>query len=609
MALVLADRVKETTTSTGTGTVTLAGASTGYQSFSVVGNGNTTYYVIAGQGTSEWEVGIGTYTSAGTTLARTTVLASSNAGSLVTFSAGTKDVFVSLPSTYIRFQESQNTSAPNATVNVSAITSVAASTDADVAFVAKGAGATLAQVPDSATTGGNKRGTYATDWQKSRTAATQVASGNYSTIAGGRDNTASTTSSFIGGGYSNAAQTSNYTTVVGGAFNTASSTYSFVGGGVANTVSTGTSAAIVSGSTNAATGQESFVGSGSTNTASGLRASVIGGFQNTASSNYSFVGGGFTNTAQTNTYAVVVGGANNIASGQYSFVGGGGDDTTAANRNTASGLNSAVVGGATNTASIDYSFVGGGQTNSANTSTHATIGGGKGNTASGNYATVFGGLNCSATNTYAIAAGVTSQASSNRDIAIGADAVASGGSSLALGGQVNTASGTGSSVIGGYRGITRSISGYVVFPASLTPVSNANGVSQMAFLILGRETTDATATVLASTSTAVSTTNQLILANNSAYIVKGRVIANVTAAGNTKAWEFTGVLKRGANAAATSIVGTISKNIIAADAGASTWDIALTADTTNGGLAVTVTGQAATTIRWVCKLETTEVTF
>lgn len=98
MAFVLADRVKETTTTTGTGTVTLAGASTGFQSFSAIGNGNTTYYTIAGQSTSEWEVGIGTYTSAGTTLSRTTVLSSSNSGSLVNFSAGTKDVFVTQPS-------------------------------------------------------------------------------------------------------------------------------------------------------------------------------------------------------------------------------------------------------------------------------------------------------------------------------------------------------------------------------------------------------------------------------------------------------------------------------------------------------------------------------
>jgi hypothetical protein len=97
MALVLADRVKETTTTTGTGTVTLLGASTGYQSFAAVGNANTTYYTIAGQTGSEWEVGIGTYTSSGTTLSRDTVLASSNSGSLVTFSAGTKDVFVTYP--------------------------------------------------------------------------------------------------------------------------------------------------------------------------------------------------------------------------------------------------------------------------------------------------------------------------------------------------------------------------------------------------------------------------------------------------------------------------------------------------------------------------------
>lgn len=97
MAFVLADRVRETTTTTGTGTITLAGAVTGFQTFAAIGNANTTYYTIAGQGTSEWEVGIGTYTSSGTTLARNTVLASSNSGSLVSFSAGTKDVFCDYP--------------------------------------------------------------------------------------------------------------------------------------------------------------------------------------------------------------------------------------------------------------------------------------------------------------------------------------------------------------------------------------------------------------------------------------------------------------------------------------------------------------------------------
>ena len=102
MAFVLADRVKETTTTAGTGAVTLLGASTGYQSFAVIGNANTTYYTIAAQTGTEWEVGIGTYTSSGTTLARTTVLSNSSATqpSALSFSAGTKDVFVSYPAEY-----------------------------------------------------------------------------------------------------------------------------------------------------------------------------------------------------------------------------------------------------------------------------------------------------------------------------------------------------------------------------------------------------------------------------------------------------------------------------------------------------------------------------
>lgn len=95
MPLVVKDRVKETTTTAGTGTITLAGAASGFQSFSVIGDGNTTYYAIVGG--TEWEVGIGTYTSSGTTLSRDTVLESSTGGTKVNFAAGTKDVFVTYP--------------------------------------------------------------------------------------------------------------------------------------------------------------------------------------------------------------------------------------------------------------------------------------------------------------------------------------------------------------------------------------------------------------------------------------------------------------------------------------------------------------------------------
>ena len=112
MALVIADRVKETTTTTGTGTVTLAGAALGYQSFAAIGNGNTTYYTIADQGGADWEVGIGTYTTAGTTLSRATVLASSNSGALVNFGAGTKDVFCTYPAEKATYQAADQTVVP-----------------------------------------------------------------------------------------------------------------------------------------------------------------------------------------------------------------------------------------------------------------------------------------------------------------------------------------------------------------------------------------------------------------------------------------------------------------------------------------------------------------
>lgn len=111
MALVLADRVQETATANTTVSFTLTGAVTGYQSFSVIGNTNTTFY-SAYDVTGNWEVGLGTYASSGTTLTRTTIISSSNSSSAVTFS-GTVNVFVTYPSSKSVNLDASN----NATIN------------------------------------------------------------------------------------------------------------------------------------------------------------------------------------------------------------------------------------------------------------------------------------------------------------------------------------------------------------------------------------------------------------------------------------------------------------------------------------------------------------
>jgi hypothetical protein len=262
---------------------------------------------------------------------------------------------------------------------------------------------------------------------------------------------------------------------------------------------------------------------------------------------------------------------------------------------TASGVRSSVVGGDTCTASGTNSAVFGGQTNSAS-QPNAAIVGGNNNAASGNNSAVIGAQSSNASSVYAFIGGGFSHNASLSYAAV-------------LGGSNNTASGDSSIVLGGRQGTTRGIFGSVVTSASVYPITPAAGVQQLATLLLARQTTDATATVLTSTASSATTTNQVILPNNSAYFFRGEVVAGVTGAGDTKGWYVEGVIKRGANAASTVLVGTPTVTSSYADAGASAWTITATADTTNGGLAITVTGQAATTIRWVAQIRTTEMTY
>jgi len=455
---LLADRVQETSTTTGTGTLTLGGATTGYRTFnSAFSNGNVVYYTIDNNA-GEWEVGYGTVGTG--TLSRDTVLESSNANTLVSFSAGTKSVFCTAPATGLpadqtgnsgkylttngtttswgtvagltNWTEALTTAAPNATIPVTSFTSLNASyTDIDAVIRPKGTGSVLAAIPDSSATGGNKRGTNSVDLQTSRSANTQVASG---------------------------------------------------------------------------------------------------------------------------TASVIVGGTGNTASGNYSIAGGQGC--------TASGINSVALGW--------------------------------NSTASGYYSMCFGGSNASASAAYSVSFGSAANASAESAIALGSSAVASGSFSSALGSYAST----------------RSITGKTAISGSNTPFGGATkGTSQIGLHVLAKQTTDATTTNLTSDNQTISTTNQVVLANNSAYYFKGSVIANVTNGGNTKAWTFEGAIKRGLLASSTALVGTVAINVIAADSGASAWTISVTADTSYGCLKVAVTGQAATTIRWVAQVQTTEVTF
>ena len=533
-----------------------------------------------------------------------------------------------------------------------------------------GTGALQAQKTDSTATGGNARGANAVDWQTSRSSATRVASSIGAVIAGGAENTSNASYGFVGGGYGNSVTGSQSgvlggenntasglsSVVVGGHLNNATGRLNFIGGGETNTgtsstavttqtttiaVTAGTTFYLTATNANIKVGQM-VVGTGVPSSTSGsnytyatstvttgtpavMNTSTISGTTLTVGSlasgtiiagmvltgtgvtagTYIVSGSGsswvvsasqtvasttITGTAYTFTisqnattaagvtlsfytpHGVVVGGGNNQATGAYSFIGGGGDAGVATSRNVASGDWSTVAGGWACKATGEASFVGGG----------GSYGGGAGgNTASGLGSGILAGYANLASNSHA---------------------------SVLAGGN-NTASGLYSATIGGYNNTTRGISGITVF-GSRSSMGSTNGQAQCAIFTLSRQTTDATASVLTcDNSTTASGTNQVILPNNSAYSFRATIIAGVTGAGNTASWILQGAIKRGSGVGTAAIVGTVNSILLAQDSGASTWAVSATADTTNGGLAITVTGQASTTIRWVCKVETTELTY
>lgn len=333
-----------------------------------------------------------------------------------------------------------------------------------------------------------------------------------------------------------------------------------------------------------------------------------------------------------------------IASGNISIALGG--------RATASGSLRSIAIGDLSIASADESFavqnnavasgagsLAIGRTTAASSSYSAALGNnsaGSGSKAvTGSGAMALGGSYASGADSFAAAIGANTStygAKGGNSVAFGYLANASGSSTLAIStGNGATASGTGAIAIGGRNyGLTASGAGSCAIGDNVTATAEyafafghrstsviygkmayasgyfaAVGDGQTGTVVLRRATADATASVLTSSGAAGATTNQVIPPNNSAYAFTGIVVAKQSGSTNAASWKVEGMIVRGANAASTTLVFSTVTPI----SNIPLWTLALSADTTNGGLAVTFTGAAATNIRTVATIQTSEVTY
>lgn len=403
------------------------------------------------------------------------------------------------------FDEAESTASPNNTVYVDSLSATGASTDVDVAVVPKGVGSFMLAVPDSTTTGGNKRGSYAVDLQLLRNSQTQVASGDYS-FAANRANTASGAYSFCGG-----------------YINTASNSYA-VAMGYNNDATTTGSTAI-----------------------------------------------GYINDVLTNSYGTAIGYSNYVTG--LGAVGLGYDNTVS---NTG-----AVALGYQNTASGSVATALGYLNSVSGTRAFAV---GEGNTTSNSYSAAIGYGN-SVSSSYSVAIGNNNTVTSSYSAAIGSN---------------NTADGIYSTVVG-YYGDARQR--YSVFNIGALTLSGARK-SHTSLFTVGNTTTDATPTVLsASNSTSELYWNRMD--TYCAYTLKILVVGMGTGGSyDAKSWEISALVKT--TTGQPSIVGAITKNVVAADSGASSWDVDLVMSTTTAGFTIQVTGAAATTIRWTGSMYSAE---
>ena len=226
-------------------------------------------------------------------------------------------------------------------------------------------------------------------------------------------------------------------------------------------------------------------------------------------------------------------------------------------------------------------------------------------TASGWYSSAIGGLSLTASQTHASAIGGGSNtASSTYATVIGGGLnTSSSPYSIVTGGRNNTANAQYSRV-GGYYSTSQGVEGKDAWASGRF---SAQGDAQTGTFVLRSDTTDATPEALTTNNSTAGTTNQVILPNNSAYAFHGTIVAREQASAGTDcaAWKIEGLIRREGSAGTTVLVNSATTVLDNTPA----WGMALSADTTNGGLKIEVTGAAATNIRWVATINTSEVTY
>ena len=336
------------------------------------------------------------------------------------------------------------------------------------------------------------------------------------------------------------------------------------------------------------------IGSGAV--ASGLNALALGGSTD-ATGNYDFAAG--FGAQATGGYSLALG-LNSASSGQSSIAIGNNSVTAYAPHSTAIGVNSGYGGSQTATGSGAMAL--GGSRASGTDSFAAAI---------ANNTSTYG-----ATGANSVAIGDRSKATASRSTSLGGFNTVTGPSAAAIG-QSLTSSGEGSFAAGmiciASGSYTQAFGNGANTDSIYGKFAKANGFfsnyadAQLGMFVLRHVTSDDTPSALRTSTTAASTTNQVILPNSSAYAFHGTIVARQKASDGTAsaAWEVEGLIRREANAASTVLVNsalTVLDNTPA-------WGLALTADTTNGGLKIEVTGAAATKIRWVATINTSEVTY